>query len=362
MIISRFTVFISTLLLSSICLGQNLKTVSGNEIPFEKVEAKIVQLMDSLEMPAVSIAFINNNELVYHNKFGVIDLESKTPIKSESVFEAASLSKPLFAYFIMQMVQQGKIDLDQHIYGPLEAIFPPDIMDETTLAHYKTITPRMVLSHSTGMPNWLEGQPLKLAYKPGTGFSYSGEAYQHLAASFGTDLGLGWGKPLDSLFIATIAEPLNMERSAYTWNEQFEQFKVPGHKNGVVNTKVHRDKNVGPGYSLKSDARDYALFLMEMMQPQQLSVTLRDEMLKTHNAFSPENELRVETGQTGWGLGFAQKPTPNGLMHLHTGNNHDAQAYAMFVPKQQYGFVVFTNCDRLYEFIQGLEQLIEKQF
>ena len=349
---------------STLCFSQqkSLTTVSGNTIAFEQLEQRLVHLMDSLNMPGLSIAFINDNEIVYHNKLGVSNADTKQKVNAQSIFEAASLSKPVFAYFMMQMVQEGKLDLDKPIYQHLEKIFPEGLMDPQTLEEYKTITARMVLSHSTGLPNWLEGEPLKLAFKPGNGFSYSGEAYQHLAASFGTGLEIGWGKELDDLFIKEMAQPLGMEHSAFTWNEHFEKFKVNGHKNGKVNTAVHRDKKVGPGYSLKSDAYEYALFLIEMMEPKLLSVELRDEMLKTHNVFDPENTLAQETGQTGWGLGFAQKPTPNGLMHLHTGNNHDAQAYAMFVPEQQYGFVVFTNSDRLFEFIQGLEKLIEKQF
>ena len=359
----RISIIGVSLLISVISFGQqrSLNTVSGNTIAFEQLEERISVLMDSLNMPGISIAIINDNQIVYHNKLGVTNSDTAQEVSSQSIFEAASLSKPVFAYFMMRMVQEGKLDLDEPIYEALAKIFPEGLMDPQTLEQYKTITARMVLSHSTGLPNWLEGKPLKLAFKPGNGFSYSGEAYQHLAASFGTQLGIGWGKELDDLFIREMAHPLGMEHSAFTWNEHFEKFKVNGHKNGKVNTAVHRDKKVGPGYSLKSDAYEYALFLIEMMEPKLLSVELRDEMLKTHNVFDPDNKLAQETGQTGWGLGFAQKPTPNGLMHLHTGNNHDFQAYAMFVPEQQYGFVVFTNSDKLFEFIQGLEKLIEKQ-
>ena len=99
-----------------------------------------------------------------------------------------------------------------------------------------------------------------------------------------------------------------------------------------------------------------------MLKREGLSEASFDEMLQAHNHFSVDNELRKETGQTGWGLGFAQKPTPNGLMHLHTGNNHDFQAYTMFVPKQQYGLVIFTNSDKMLPFIQQLESILGAQF
>ncbi|MEL6730546.1 MAG: serine hydrolase, partial [Bacteroidota bacterium] len=87
-----------------------------------------------------------------------------------------------------------------------------------------------------------------------------------------------------------------------------------------------------------------------------------EQMLAPENVFKEDNELRQEIGQTAWGLGFAQKNSLNGLMHLHTGNNHDFQAYCMFIMEKGYGIVLFTNSDQLLPFIQGLNQTIGEQF
>jgi len=292
-------------------------------------------------------------------------MDTKEPATSQTIFEAASLSKPVFAYFTMKMVEQGLLSLDESILPFLKEIMPPEALrkafDDQALTYYETITPRIVLSHGTGMPNWAEGQ-IQMTFKPGTGFSYSGEAYQHLAASLGTKLGIGWGKELDNLFIQQVALPLEMHATSFTWSDQLELYKAKGHWGTKVNTEIHRDKKVGPGYSLSSHAVDYAHFLIEMMEPKNLKPELVQEMLTEHNHFDQDNELFKETGQTGWGLGFAQKPTPHGLMHLHTGNNHDFQAYAMFVPDQKYGFVLFANSDNLFPLLQDLETLIEEQF
>ena len=84
--------------------------------------------------------------------------------------------------------------LDKPIYPYLKAIFPEGVVAPESMEAYAKLTPRIVLSHGTGIPNWVKGKPIKIAFEPGTGFSYSGEAYQHLGAAFGTKLGLGWGK------------------------------------------------------------------------------------------------------------------------------------------------------------------------
>jgi CubicO group peptidase (beta-lactamase class C family) len=343
-----------------------IKTVSGKKLDVSVLDNRIVQLMDSIKIPGLSIAIINNADIAYHRTFGLANKQTKEVVTKSSIFEAASLSKPLFAYFIMKMVEDGKLELDKPILPYLEAAISPaglkQAIDSVSFDYYKTITPRMILCHSTGIPNWAKGKPIHIAFKPGTGYSYSGEAYQHLAAAFGTKLGIGWGSKLDSLFLKTVAHPLGMRSSFYTWNDILEKHKVKGHKNGVANLKIHRDKKVGPGYSLHSEASDYARFLIEMMTAKNIKQSSIKEMLKEQNHFTADSELFKETGQTGWGLGFAQKPTPNGLMHLHTGNNHDFQAYAMFVPDQKYGFALFANSDNLFPFLQALEKLIEGQF
>ncbi|WP_422082127.1 serine hydrolase domain-containing protein [Ulvibacterium sp.] len=367
-----WTVLFSAILFHSMssCSGQYRKgfvrTLSGRPVKVSQLENRIAHLMDSIGIPGVSIAIVNDAKVVYHDTFGVENVETGEPVTEQTIFEAASLSKPVFAYFVMKMVEQGDLDLDEPIFPYLESAVTPEVfseaIDSISMEHYKTITPRMVLSHGTGIPNWAEGRPIHIAFVPGTGFSYSGEAYQHLAAALGTKLGIGWGSGLDTLFLKKVAWPIGMERSFYTWNDTLERYKAKGHQKGAVTLKIHRNQKVGSGYSLHSEALDYAHFLMEMMRPNNLKQELVDEMLKEQNHFGPDNELFMENGQTGWGLGLAQKPTPHGLMHLHTGNNHDFQSYAMFVPEQKYGFVLFVNSDNLHPFLLQLEELIEEQF
>ncbi|MEO0873424.1 MAG: serine hydrolase, partial [Bacteroidota bacterium] len=114
--------------------------------------------------------------------------------------------------------------------------------------------------------------------------------------------------------------------------------------------------------SIHSEAAEYAKFISAMLKQEGLSEKAFAEMLATQNAFSDTNELREETGQTGWGLGFAQKPSSHGLMHLHAGNNHDFQAYTMFVPETGYGIVLFTNGGKLLELLDQLETVLGEQF
>ncbi|KGT10301.1 hypothetical protein NV63_00790 [Elizabethkingia anophelis] len=104
--------------------------------------------------------------------FQTLNRENRLPIKP--FFEAASLSKPVFSYFVLKLAHEGKLNLDKPLYQYLPA---DNISDE----RYKKITARMVLSHTTGLPNWSEITPIPLLFNPGEKFSYSGEAFVYLA-------------------------------------------------------------------------------------------------------------------------------------------------------------------------------------
>ncbi|MEM6803998.1 MAG: serine hydrolase domain-containing protein, partial [Bacteroidota bacterium] len=142
-ILKKFCLLIMSLLLSNALLAQSIRTVSGKKVDVNKLNLQIEAIMDSLEIPALSIAIINENQVSYHEAFGVSNSENKNVIDENSIFEAASLSKPIFAYFVMKMVERGKIDLDKALY---EYLPHPAIVEEDQ-ERYKLITPRMVLSH-----------------------------------------------------------------------------------------------------------------------------------------------------------------------------------------------------------------------
>ncbi len=339
---------------------KTIKSVDGSTVKVKKLDKRIEYLMDSIGVPGLSIAIINDNEIAYHKVFGVQNLETNDPVNKQSIFEGASLSKPIFAYFAMKMVDDGLLDLDK----TLHEYFPHPAIDSASREWYKTITPRMVLSHSTGFPNHANGQVISLSHEPGDGFSYSGEAYQYLTAIIGIENGVQWRDKFNAIFEENVAKPLGMDHTSFLWNEYLEANKVYGHKDGKPTDNGlggWSGKTFNSFSSVHSEAGEYALFIQAMLKRQGLSNTAFDEMLDTHNRFDSSSKLFQETGQTGWGLGFAQKESANGLMHLHTGNNHDFQAYTMFLPEREYGIVFFTNSGDMLPLIQGLSQILGEQ-
>jgi CubicO group peptidase (beta-lactamase class C family) len=102
-------------------------------------------LLESAAVPGLSAAMIGRGMIEHAYYLGVRDIRTKEPVNAGTVFEAASLSKPVVAYAALQLVDPGKLDLDE----PLSHIVPVLVPDESS-----DITARHVLTHTTGLPNW----------------------------------------------------------------------------------------------------------------------------------------------------------------------------------------------------------------
>jgi len=331
-----------------------IKSIDGTKIKVKDLNRLITESMDSLQIPGLSIAIINKSEIVYHQVFGVMDIETNKPVDNETIFEGASLSKPLFAYFFLKMVDRGVVSLDEPLYKLLPH---PNIKDNDE--RYKLITPRLVLAHSTGFPNWSK-DPLEMKFTPGSGFSYSGEAYQYLTAYLATACKKNWQGQLDSIFQKEVAVPLKMQRTWFVGSPYFNTHKATGYEAGEKKA-LWLPKSFGAAHTLHTEALDFTEFLQAMIKGEGLSKELYAEMLKEQNHFSADNEL-LAIGQTGWSLGFSRKPTPHGLRYMHTGNNTGFRAYTCFYKEKQYALVLFMNSDKISEFYDKLGKLLHDEF
>jgi len=332
-----------------------IKTSGGKQISTVEMDRFLNRQMDSLQIPAISIAFINDGKIVYHRTLGMADIASGKKADDQSLFEAASLSKPVFAYFVMKMVEKRILDLDK----PLHEYLPfPEIAHDK---RYKFITARMVLDHTTGFPNWRwydEPDPklnvkrgdMYMINSPGV-FGYSGEGYHWLGKVVAHLNGLSLAT-LDSLFQKEVAVPLRMKHSYFSWDEYIGLHKVTGYKDGKVFGKKwpsappDEDSTVfGSASTLHTSAADYANFLIAILENKGVKKESIDEMLKMQSTIPKEHESNWGEIK-GWGLGFAIEPTDHGIRYSHGGDNGGFQAGFMFYKKEKNGYVYFVNCDK----------------
>jgi len=337
---------------------KNITTVTGKKVSAVQLDKIIWETMDNLKIAGVSIAIINDARMVYHRNFGIKNFETKEPVNDSTLFEGASLSKPLFAYFLLKMVENGVVDLDTPLYKYMPH---PAIKDNDR--RYELITARMVLSHQTGFPNWSEDKPIEMTFTPGTGFSYSGEAHQWLTALLATQMKTNWQAGLDSIFQQEVAKPLGMKHSYYVRNKFTRKNKATGYYKDGRAKDIWQSGSVsfGGAHTLHSEAADFSRFLIAMINGVGLQKATFDDMLKEQIHFYQDSELS-KYGQTGWALGFAMKPTPSGIRYMHTGNNSGFQAYCCFYKEKKYGFVLFTNSEKTFELYEKIGKFLDDEF
>jgi CubicO group peptidase (beta-lactamase class C family) len=122
-------------------------------------------------IPGLSLALVQDGRVVWTDHFGVTNTITRQPVTPETVFEVASLGKPVAAYGALRLVDQGLLSLDASLHTYLDEPFLPPTLDRDA------ISLRRVLSHSSGLSNDMVNFDTDLYFKPGLEFRYSGMGY-----------------------------------------------------------------------------------------------------------------------------------------------------------------------------------------
>ena len=319
-------------------------------------------MIEQAKIPGMSIATISSDGEIVKKSVGVTDRGNKAPqaVTDVTVFQAASLSKPVFAYIVLKMVEDGKFSRpgeapESGLDRPLHEICdfgPPELRDHP---NYKLLTPRNLLSHQASLPNWFKpGEPEAYVGAADvatveTRFDYSGLAYcflnevvEHIA-----------GKPLDELSREVFDdESLEMNHTSFVPfpEESDKQTKrAVGHKaDGSPDKRAPSlPSRANPAASLVTTAEDYAKFLnaclhdefirSHMFEPQ-LNLAGKDK--KAMDAKVSEETLR----QVSWGIGMGLQTADNrDPIAFHWGDNETSRAFTAINLRTNEAVVCFTN-------------------
>ena len=295
----------------------------------------------------LSLTLIRNGEILWSNAFGVRSSVSRELVTEDTVFEAASLSKPVFAYASLKLCESGILDLDTPLTNYLA---DPYVPDEPRL---KLLTMRHVLSHTTGFPNWRpKGKPLRMYFSPGERFSYSGEGFVYLQAVVAHITGQ---EPAAYMF-SDLLKPLGMQSSRYIWDGQDSSPVAVGHDEKGEATDKHLWQEMCAPASLHCTSKDFAKFMCAVMQPSpnnpaHLGLEMTKEMLTSQVQVNdsapwdddwPKPEI-ITNDLVGWGLGWGIQRTSEGDSIWHWGDNGNYRAFAVGLPEEGHGIVIMTN-------------------
>ena len=305
-------------------------------------------LMAELNVPGASVAIVHDRQVAWTAAYGVASASTKAPVIKETAFEAASMSKPIFGLLVMQLVEQQRLDLDRPLADYAEELFVPDQPER------RLVTARMVLSHTSGYPNWRPGGeeregPLPLLFTPGSRYGYSGEGIFYLQRVVERIT----GERLDRLAEDRLFRPLGLQHTAYAWTPAIEATQSTGHDDkGAVRTKS-KYTHPNAAYSLYTTAGDYARLLVEVMKAERgtsphVSQASVREMLKHQVALESGDPIE-RPDNTGAervfrGLGWAINTTAQGDVLHHSGANGTGfRCFSQFSPVRGMGLVILTN-------------------
>ena len=256
-------------------------------------------------MPGLSYALIREGRIVETKAVGVRDVSTGVPVDTETIFEAASLSKPVFAYAVLQLVDAGRLSLDD----PLSKYVPDYVADDPRAA---SITVRNILSHTSGLPNWRgKNTPLKTWFPPGERFSYSGEGYLWLQRVVETVT----GQPLNNVMARLVFGPLKMRRSSFVWRADFETDYARPHDANGLPTDKRKPSKARSAATLQTTAGDYARFLGavlsgDRLKPETAKQWLTPQIRLFAHCFDCLAAAQSNADQhVAWGLGWGWSPT-----------------------------------------------------
>lgn len=342
------------LVTAGVLLSVCVMAVSTAELPqaaVNRIEAGVEAEMTQQQLVGVALGVVVDGEIVYLKGFGYADEKSETKVDVETMFRWASISKPVTAIAAMQLVDQGKLDLDADI-----RTYVPEFPDKGV-----KITARQLLCHQGGIVHYSNGKVIEtqrdyaeehpfesvilsldkfkdseLINEPGTEFSYSTHGYMLLSAV----LERAGGQPFNDQVRERILKPLAMGtmQPDYPWVDIPN--RATGYYLGARGPRPSRDDAVhwklgGGGYI--STIEDLAKFAQGLMAGGLVNPETLDAMWTEQTTASGEG--------TGAGLGFFLQGEGVTRAVMHSGSQNKTRTLMVLRPEQNAAVVFMSNSE-----------------
>jgi CubicO group peptidase (beta-lactamase class C family) len=310
------------------------------------IDVEVRKIMSHTHANGLAIAVIDHGKVSYVHSYGIRNAKGD-PLTTDTVMYGASLTKTVFAYTVMQLVDQGRLNLDTPITGDLDNPLPsygPDPVFPDKYGPYKDladdsrwekITPRMCLTHSTGFSNfWFiePDQKLRIHFQPGTRYAYSGEGF--ILLQFMIEHGRktrGLGLDVGDLTGATF-DRLGMSRTSLVWRDDFADNLADGWNDQGQPQEHDQRSKVRAAGSMDTTITDLAKFVAALVRGDGLKVASRAQMTKPHlhigtahqfPPFLPDLPVSKQRKDLYTGLGVIVFDGPQG--HGFFKGGHDGQ-------------------------------------
>lgn len=304
-------------------------------------QKELAELLRQKQVTGIQVVHTKKNR-VQNYTLGYRQGDTRQPLTARSTMQAASLGKVVLAYVALRLHDRGQLALDK----PLLSYHPyPRLQDEPRAAG---ITAHMVLTHSSGLPNWAENplaeswktSALHLKFAPDSCWSYSGEGFVLLQKT----LEHITGKTLEQLAREEVFIPLKMANSSYVWQPRFAKNAAIGHNKAGKPTEIRRFAEPNAGFSLLSTATDYNRFVQALLEGTGLQPATHQLLLQPANqANRCGTPLTPTDADIAWAYGLGLANTSHGPALWHWGSNDDFEGFFMVFPDRKETLLFLTN-------------------
>ncbi|HEY2093178.1 MAG TPA: serine hydrolase domain-containing protein [Thermoanaerobaculia bacterium] len=338
-----------------------IRRLDGTRISTEAASKLARQTLAARHVTGAQIAVVERGRLVWSEAFGMRSLDPPLPMETTTTTWAASITKSVFATYVMQLVERGEFDLDlpvaRQLPKPLDQYEP--FRETASLLvkdpQWARVTPRMLLAHTSGLLNFPFLEPDKkmhLHFAPGSQFFYSGEGINILQFVIEQKK----QRPLEVLMQDALFTPLGMTHTGMVFRKEFEsniadRFDAAG----AFEAKTRRAPARAAG-SMTSSAEDLARFASALFEGKILKASTRRKMfepaivIRTLHQFpltadEPEGTEGRAVGLAygaGWGL---LTRTRFGPAFFKEGHGDGAQNFMICFQRRQACMIILTNSD-----------------
>ncbi|MBC7571426.1 MAG: beta-lactamase family protein [Spirosoma sp.] len=341
--------------------GQAIGRLDGSKLPVDSLQRRIEYLMQTASVSGVAVSVFNQNQPVFSRTFGLADVPKAIPLTQNSVMYGCSFAKTVFAYIVMQLVDEKKIDLDKPLVSYLDKPLPDyeikgykrgykDIREDK---RYEKITGRMCLTHTTGFPNWRwfeADKKLKIKIEPGSRYSYSGEGMYLLQFVIEQIT----GQDYETLSQERIFRPLGMTNTSQVWQTRFDPAICYGHNAQGQPYELMKWKEASAGGSMSTTLSDFTKFYTALINGNGLikksfvAMTSPQVRIRSQRQFGPL--ARVDSTDNdaialSYGLGVGVLQSRYGRAFFKEGHDDGWGHYSICFPDRKTAIVIMTNND-----------------
>jgi len=362
----RFAPLLSVLAIVSVSSAQTKPTqihrLDGSKISAVGAEAFARKTFATNHVTGAQIAVLSRGRLVWSFAYGLRRREPALPMDLQTTLWAASITKSVFSTYVMQLVERGEFNLDtpiaQQLPQPLDTYeaYKQKASDIVHDPAWPSITPRMCLSHTSGLQNFSDIEPDKkmhLHFKPGTQFLYSGEGINLVQFIIEQKK----GKPLDQLMQEALFNPLGMTRTGIIYRPEFADDVADRYDlNEAFRSQTKRFPARAAG-SMTSSAEDLARFTTALFAGKIIKTETFHAMLQPYYKINTVHQFNFTAHDegpgaeasavglaygAGWGL---LTHTRFGPAFFKEGHGDGAQNYMICFEHHQSCMIVLTNSD-----------------